>query len=252
MRARVSRAAAVIVLAVAAVTFGCGQDRRGGPGPGGATISGNVSDATTASVAAERRSWLAWLGESVLGFARSAYAQAQDGSLGGITVIVRGEGREVSDLTATTGNFVVIDAPTGDTTVLFRRGGCEASMPLGDVISNSSVILADTSFVCTGSSGTVSPGDVSEQFEGVIRDTPDDPADVDLCVRHGDNDDNRSISVFGADIEDQAGFTSSFADLERHDLVQVTGLRADPENDSPFDTIAVQIVRRNVTDDCEL
>ena len=118
-----------------------GSDRHGSPGPGGATFTGTVSNANTASVARLRSTWLAWLGEHVLGFARPAYAQARDTSLGGITVIVRGGGREVSDLTDSSGGFVVSDAPTGEVSVLFRRGSCEGSLPIGGVVSTSTLTL---------------------------------------------------------------------------------------------------------------
>src|SRR5207248_3047682 len=86
-----------------ALTLGCGTDRHGSPGPGGSTFTGTVSNASTAAVASARSTWLAWLDEEILGFARPAHAQATDTTLGGITVIARGDGREVSDLTDSSG-----------------------------------------------------------------------------------------------------------------------------------------------------
>src|SRR2546425_1521747 len=154
-----------------ALTFGGGGARPGSRGPGGAPFRGTVSTANPAWVARLRSPWLAWLGEHVLGFARPAYAQARDTSLGGITVIVRGGGREVSDLTDSSGGFVVSDAPTGEVTVLFRRGSCEGSLPIGGVVSTSTLTLVGVSFLCSPGSdvAAVSLTELGERFNGVTR-----------------------------------------------------------------------------------
>jgi hypothetical protein len=239
------------VLALA-LTIGCGSDRHGSPGPGGATFTGTVSSANTASVARLRSTWLAWLGEHVLGFARPAYAQARDISLGGITVIVRGGGREVSDLTDSSGGFVVSDAPTGEVSVLFRRGSCEGSLPIGGVVSTSTLTLVGVSFLCSPGSdvATVSLADLGERFNGVTRDNPSDQSQVRLCTRVGNDDVLRTISVEGADIFDTGGSATTFADLEEHDLLQIDGFRSGTGSSFAFDTQRVQVKEHNVTDEC--
>jgi hypothetical protein len=240
-----------VALSAAAIVSGCsdsGEDDS--PGPGGSTVSGNVSAATTASVAAERR-WLAWLGEQFLGFARPAHAQVTDTTVGGITVIVRGQGREVSDLTDSAGGFVLTNAPTGDVIVLFRRGSCEGSLPIGAVISNSTLNLIDVDFLCDGSSvGDVTFADLSERFNGVTRDDPDIESNVRLCTRVGDDDVLRDISAVGADLRNSSGGSIGFGDIEENDLLQIDGFRSDGGSSFTFDTQRIEIVERDVRDEC--
>lgn len=237
------RPAGAILVVLASLAFGCGHDS---PGPGGATVRGNVSNAATAAVARHRSTYLAWLGETLLGFARTAYAQAPDTSLGGITVIVRGGGREVSDLTDASGAFVVGNAPTGDVVVLFRRGSCEAEVPLGGVLSNSTITLAGATFDC----GTATVGAVGESFSGVLREDPDDPADVRLCVRRGDDDVERRVDMEGAAITGDSGNSIRFSALDFHDLVEISGSRSGAGETFTFDTASVHVARHEVRDDC--
>lgn len=253
MGSRRSRSAYAMALLAVAVMIGCGG-KNDSPGPGGSTILGNVGAADTADVGRRRSVWLAWLGEHVLGVARAAYAQTRDSSLGGITVIVRGQGREVSDLTNDSGGFTVADAPTGDVEVIMRRGSCEASLPLGRVISSSFITLFDTDFSCPdgSNSGAISVAGIAERFVGVTREDPDDRADVRLCVREGDNDQLRSVDVRGAVFDDEDGRPIDFGDLDLHDLVEIDGDRSGPGRGFDFATISVRIADHDVRDDCVL
>lgn len=70
-------------------------------------------------------------------------------------------------------------------------------------------------------------------------------------MRHGDTDDERDISTFGADIVDPSGVPTSFAALRNQDLVQVSGMRSDPGDSFSLDTFSVDILRRDVKDDCD-
>jgi len=241
--------AAALVLAASA--FACGKDRHGSPGPGGSTVTGNVANAATASVMPSRSTWLAWLGEQIFGFARPAYAQARDTTLGGITVIVRGGGRELSDLTDSNGNFSIADAPTGEITIIFRRGSCEGSLPVGGVISSSTLTLVDASFICSPGSdvGDVSLTDLDERFLGVMRDDPSDPNSIRLCTRVGNDDVERFVAASN-DIEDSNGNQTSFSSLDRHDRLQIDGFRSDAGDNFTFDTQRIQVQQHDVTDDC--
>lgn len=240
--------AAATAFAATTAFVACGGSS---PGAGGSTIQGQVASANTATLERTRQTWLAWLGEEFLGFARPAYAQARNTSLGGITAIARGQGREVSDLTDSSGNFTMSNAATGDVTMVFRRGSCEGSAPLNAVISNASLTIAHVTFSCPVGSdaGNVGLANISESFAGVMRDDPDNPNDVRLCVRAGNEDANRHISTQGATVRGQEGNPTSFGSLARLDLLQVTGVRDDG---APFllDTQDVQIIKRGVRDDC--
>jgi len=243
---------ALPVLAVA-LALGCGTDRHGSPGPGGSTFTGTVSNASTASAASRRSTWLAWLGEELLGFARTALAQVSDTSLGGITVIARGDGREVSDLTDSSGRFTITDAPTGEVTMVFRRGSCEGSLPIGGVISTSTLTLVSASFVCSSGSdvGTVTVADLGESFVGVTREQPSDRSQVRLCTRVGNDDVTRSVSApVSATIVDSGGGPATFSDIQKHDQLQIDGFRSAPGDSFGFDTQRIQIQQRDVTDQC--
>jgi hypothetical protein len=243
-----SRVGGAAVLLAAVMTFGCGH---GSPGPGGSTITGNISSADTAQLVREQSSWLAWLSDTLLGFARSAYAQTRDSSLGGITVIARGGGREVSDLTDSAGGFVVSNAPTGDIQLVLRRGSCEGSIPFGGLVSNSTLTLSDMHFGCPAGSdaGSLSVTGVSETFVGVVRDA-NHANDVELCVREGDNDVTRHTDMSGAAFEDPSGAQTSFDDVHQHDQVVVSGDRSGAGNSFTFAASNVQVQRHDVRDDC--
>jgi hypothetical protein len=207
-----------------ALTFGCGSDRHGSPGPGGATFTGAVTNASTAS----------------------------DTTLGGITVIARGSGRELSALTDTNGGFQITDTPTGTVTVVFRRGTCEGSIDMGGVISNSTLNLIGVGFTCApgSSAGAVTVADVGERFEGVTRDDPTDQSAVRLCTRVGNDDVLRTTSFVGASFFDIGGSSTTFAAIDQHDLLQIDGFRSGPGTNFTFSSQRVQIMEHDVTDEC--
>ncbi len=240
------RLAGWLAVLVASAGFGCGHDS---PGAGGAVVSGNVSTASAAALR-ERSSWLARIGEEVFGLARTAHAQTASTALGGITVVVRGGGREVSDLTDDSGNFNVVDAPTGDVLVLFRRSSCEAELPLSGVLSNSTIALGNVSFVCVSSAGTATASSIQEQFSAVIRNDPDTQDDVRTCVRRGGNDTDRHIDMDGATFFGDSGNQVDFGDLQIHDELDVAGTRSAPGETFTFTTSTVHVHRHNVKDDC--
>jgi hypothetical protein len=245
--AKTQRTALGAVLVVSALTLGCGGG--GGPPPAGASnVSGNVATADTARLERMRKSWLAWLQEHTLGFVRSAYA---DSSLGGITVIGRSGNKEVSDVTDSSGNFALTKGPTGNSTLIFRRGGCDAQIALADVISQSTLVLADIDYVCTTNPGTADPASISETFLGVLRDNPESPDNpTRICVRVGDNDITRNVVIDGATIQNKAGQPAIFADLAHFDTVEVRGLRSTSGATSNFVVQNVRILDNNSRDKC--
>jgi len=238
---------------IIAMGMGCGGDNSS-PGPGGATITGNILTASTASLQKSRRTWLAWAGENLVGLARTAYAQAADSSVDGITVIARGQGREVSDLTGGSGDFVITDAPTGDVDIVLRRGGCEGTLPLGNVISNSTITLEDVDFTCPSGTGTglVDPAGTFEVLQGVIRNDDDPESAVTLCVRQGNDDRDRDVDFETADLEDEDGRSTSFASFRTLDLVEVSGERIGTGDSFDFHTDLVRLRDRDVRDDCSI
>ena len=253
VRSTVGSVLGVVVLTIA-MGMGCGGDNKS-PGPGGSTITGNVATASTASLEKSRRTWLAWVGENLVGLARTAYAQVIDTSVDGVTVVVRGGGREVSDLTGTSGDFVVTNAPTGDVDVIFRRGGCEATLPLGNVISNSTITLQDADFSCPSGSGTGTidaAGGIFETMQGVIRNDDDPETEVTLCVRQGNDDRDRDVDFSEANLEDEDGRSTSFAAFRTNDLVEVSGERSGSGDGFDFITDLIRLRDRDVRDDCAL
>ena len=252
---RASRAgayAAALPLLVVVLAFGCGHDRNASPGPGGSTFIGNVSNASTSALSLKRNTWLAWLREELIGFARPAYAQTPDNTLGGITVIVRGGGRELSDLTDNSGNFRIDDAPTGEVTVLFRRGSCQGALPIGGVVSSATMTLSGVSFVCTPGSdvGTVTFGSLEEHFLGVTRDNPSDATNVRLCTRVGNDDVLRTVDLSHASVFDTNGNAATFGDIAEHDRLLIDGFRNAPGDTFTYDAHRVDIQEHNVTDEC--
>ena len=136
--------------------------------------------------------------------------------------------------------------------MLFRRGSCEGSLPIGGVVSTSTLTLVGVSFLCSPGSdvAAVSLADLGERFNGVSRDNPSDQTQVRLCTRVGSDDVLRTISMEGADIVDTGGAATTFADLEEHDLLQIDGFRSGPGSSFVFDTQRVQVKEHNVTDEC--
>ena len=240
-----------VVGLIIAMGMGCGGDNSS-PGPGGATLTGNILTASTASLEKSRSTWLAWVGENLIGLARTAYAQVTDSSVDGITVIARGQGREVSDLTGAGGDFIITDAPTGDIDIVLRRGGCEGTLPLGNVISNSSITLEDVDFNCPSGTGTglVDPSGIFETLQGVIRNEDDPESEVTLCVRQGDDDRDRDIDFTSASLEDEGGDSTSFSSFRDNDLVEVSGERSGSGDSFDFNADLVRLRDRDVRDDC--
>jgi len=247
---RAACSALALPLLGAALVLGCGKDRNSSPGPGGSTIMGSVSNATTASLSKPSR-WFAWLREDVLGLARPALA-ATDTTLGGITVIARGGGRELSDLTDSAGGFQIVDAPTGEVTIIFRRGSCEGSLPIGGVISSSTLTLSGVGFVCNPGSnvGNVTFGSLAERFTGVVRDDPPAQNNLRLCTRVGSDDVLRSISALSASVTDSAGNPTTFSAVTQHDQLLINGFRSGADDNFTYNTQSLTIQERNVTDEC--
>ena len=129
------------IAVIALVGFGCGGDGGGGGGPT-STIQGNVADSPGATLQRTERSWLAWLREDVLGFAKNAVAQS------GVVVTARGGGRRVSDETASDGSFDIDGAPSGDVTVTFQDGDCAASQEIPSIGGGCVVVLEDVELNC--------------------------------------------------------------------------------------------------------
>ena len=207
-------------LLVTVLAFGCGKDS---PGPGASTVSGNVSTATT----------------------------GLDVSLRGITVIARGSGGETSDITDSAGGFILSGAPTGEISLTFRRGSCEAALAFGGVISSSTLTISNVSFNCPSGTATVSAGGVSEKFLGVVRGEPSSPdADMKVCTRVGSDDRSRHITPDGASVQDQGGQPTTFSDIQKRDLLEVQGDRSGPGNSFDFHVQNIRIQQRDTQDVC--
>ena len=239
--------AAVLATALGGTVFvgGCGDNDDDGLDPGGSTFRGNVSVATTAAVETER-SLLRRFAELLLPW-RTAHAQIPDTTLGDITVTVVSN-RERTDITDANGQFVLFDAPTGETTVIFRRGGCQASFPISAVVSGSTITLTNVNFQCN----EATPDNIHETFRAVLRDEPSGTGDdLDLCVRVGDDQRLRSAFGGGAVYRGANGETRSFDDLEDDDLLEIDGDRSGFGAPDSFFVEQVRILERNVNDPCD-
>lgn len=199
------------------LTVGCGDDDSG-LDPGGSNIRGNLTSASTNG----------------------------DTSLGSINVIVRGD-RESNGTTDSLGQFLVTNAPTGNISVLLRRGACEAQIPLDAVTSNASLVLQNIAFNCT----TATVGRVLETTEAVLRNDPGSALEtLETCVRVGDDDQRRDVDADGAAIFDGSSPTD-FADLEDNDRIEVAGERAGVGAAGPLLASSVTILDRDVNDPCD-
>lgn len=212
-----------IALALAASSFGCGDDNDGNddaPGPGASRIAGDVSAIDDA------------------------------GGVSGIVVSAQGDGDDPTNITDSTGSFLLSTAPTGDVNVSFNRGNCNASFVLGAVVSSSSITLSDVAVDCIAPA-TATPASISETFQGVIRNNPG--ANVQLCVRVGSDDRNReSIAISGAtQIRDQNNNTIVLGDLEDNDLVELTGSRTATGTVFTYNATSIRIVDRDIEDVCD-
>ena len=235
------RRGAILVTGVllGALGIGCGGGGGGGGG-GGATISGNLTSASTAA-RESRATWLALLGEEILGFARRAYA-AVDNSLGGVTVMVARGGRQAAATTGADGRFDVGDAPSGDVTVSFVRGSCDATVSLPDVADGSTLVLQDTTLNCNNAS----PGKITEAFQGVLLNKPSSPnGNLQVCAFGGGGNHIRAVKTNSAEF-----VGTSFAALQVGDLIEATGDRAGNGANSTLFAASIQKVGTSSTGNC--
>jgi hypothetical protein len=225
---------------IAAVTFGCGGGGGGGGGAGTATVSGNLTSASTAANES-KSTWLARLGEEILGLARRAYA-AVDNTLGGVTVTVSHGGSHATGVTQSNGDFEVGGAPSGDVTVSFARGSCDATLSLPDVADGSTIDLQNTSLTCN----SASPGKIAETFEGVILNKPNSPnGNLNVCAFGGGGNHIRAVKTEGATF-----VGTSFEALQEGDLIEATGERAGNGANSTLFASSVQKVGTSSTGNC--
>ena len=235
------------VVAVAAAV-GCGGGGGGG-GAGSATVSGNVSNASTSSVQSEKRSWLAWASEEVLGLARRVYAAAANTTPGGITVTVTAGGGNASAMTDSAGDFSVGGAPTGDVTVSFARGNCDASIPLSDVTDGSTLDMKGVAIACN--TGNVS--ELDETFRGVLENKPaSDNGNLNVCAFGGGGNHIRAVKTKnGTLFENSAGGAATFADLQDGDLIEVSGVREGIGGNSAVNAATLKIISSGQTGNCQ-
>jgi hypothetical protein len=224
----------------AATTLGCGGGGGGGGG-GTARITGNVADATTSARETAHTTWLARLGEELLGLARRAYA-AVDDTIGGIAVKVKKGSSESDGLTDDQGDFDVPGAPSGDVTVSFGRGNCEASLPIPDVVDGSTIELQDVSVDCDNAQ----PDKFVETFQGVILNKPGSPnGNLNVCAFGGGGNHIRAVKTTDADF-----VGTSFDDLAEGDIIESTGTRAGNGANSTLFATSVQKVGTSSTGNC--
>ena len=233
------RAILVTGVLLGALGIGCGGGGGGGGG-GGATVSGNLTSASTAA-RESKATWLARLGEEILGFARRAYA-AVDNTLGGVTVTVSRGGSQATATTGADGHFDVGGAPSGDVTVSFTRGSCDATLSLPDVADGSTLVLQNTTLTCNDAS----PGKISEAFQGVILNKPNSPnGNLQVCAFGGGGNHIRAVKT------DSAEFVgTSFAALQVGDLIEATGDRAGKGANSTLFAASIQKVGTSSTGNC--
>ena len=244
---RVRSIAVAACAAGALVWAGCG----GGGGSGGdtATVGGNVSSASTALRESAHRSWLAWVGEEVVGLARRAYAAAAvDRSPGQITVTVTAGGRQESTMTGNDGNFTVGGAPAGDVDVVFSRGNCTASVPLDDVEAGSTIDLQDVSLDCD----RAHPGKVAETFQAVLRNQPASlHGNLNVCATTNGNPHVRAIDTSSStQFEDSGGSPIDPSSLKDGDLLDLSGDRAGIGANSTLEATLVKRIGSGDADAC--
>ena len=238
-----SRNVATVAVFVSALAIGCGGGGGGGGGGGTATVTGNVSSAS-AAVSTQRQTWLAWLGEHVLTVARRAYAA----SVGGVGVSVTGPGGSSATDTDSGGDFTVGNAPSGDVTVTFSRGNCQASVPLDDVTDGSTLDLKDVDFAC----GSAQVRELDETFQAVLENKPSSPnGNLNVCAFGGGGNHIRAVKTKnGTQFEDPSGGPATFQDLVEGDLIEVTGVRAGIGANSAVDASTVRIISSGHTGNC--
>lgn len=222
----------------AAVTVGCGGGG-GGVESGTAVIGGNVSS-SSAAVQGEKRTWLAWLADEVLGVVKQAYAAA----VGGLDVSVEGPGRRASAVTDDGGNFSVGGAPTGDVSVVFSRGNCRASVPVSDVSNGSTLDLRDVTVSCN----SARVRQLAETFQGVLLNKPASPnGNLNVCASGGGGNHVRAVKTrSGATFEN-----TSFEDLQEGDLLEVSGEREGIGAFSALEASLVRVIGSGDTGNCQ-
>ncbi|MGH7821873.1 MAG: hypothetical protein ACREQ9_19085 [Candidatus Binatia bacterium] len=222
----------------------CGGD--GGGGSGSSTIDGNVSQAPSAAVDPTPRSWLAWIGEEVVGLAKRAIAQGR--GLEGIRVTARRGGAEASDVTDGNGAFDLGGAPTGDVTVSFEQGNCSADGSLPDVAASSTITLAD---VDISDCDDARPGSVAESFVAVVQNKPASPnGNLNVCVNSGGEIRTRVVKLQNAAFEDGGSGKDSFQELAEGDRIEAIGEREGLGAPSALDADVVRILATDEPGDC--
>ena len=194
--------AALLAVIVTAGFLACGGGGGSAEAPsGGTTIEGNVSRAMT-----------------------NAHAAAgADTSLGQITVSVSDGSAEVSGATDGSGAFDVVGVPAGDVVVAFRRGDCNGSVPLSDVITNSMILLGDVTMDCD----QITPARVDEVFEGLLQNSPTSQSgDLHVIAQAGTSNRTRLVETdSGTSFQDENGNPASFHDFDQNSLIEASGRR---------------------------
>jgi hypothetical protein len=172
-----------------------------------------------------------------------------DTSLAGITVTSQSD-QTVTTTTNASGAFSLPESGTGDVIVSFSRGvGCESSFVLGNVISNSSLTLANVTVTC----GAATVGTISEVLTGVIHeDPPGVLTPIDTCVRVGDDNQFRDIDASSATVLDVDGSATTFEQFADENLIEATGTRPAPGAAGVLDASEIRILEGDVNDPCEV
>lgn len=209
---------ALAVALGATLGVGCSSDDND-LDPGGSTVSGNVSSATTPG----------------------------DTTLGNIVVEVRGDGQS-STTTDSAGNFTVLDAPTGEIELVLRRGACEAVFPIDSVSSRGNLDFVDIVFDCGGLDFLL----VLESFEAILREDADSRIEpVRACVRVGDDDRTREIDAETATIIDDDDDIGSIGNLDENDRVGIEGDRNGSGRAATFIASEVRVLETDARDPCD-
>jgi hypothetical protein len=117
-------------------------------------------------------------------------------------------------------------------------------------VSRGTITLTDVSFVCTDGDGNASPGEISEIFQGVGRDDPEN-GEMRVCTRVGSDERSRTVPTTGALVQDPDGATTTEAALRENDLLEIEGSRSGAGNTFSFDTNRIRILDRDVRDVCD-
>ena len=231
---------------VVAAFLGCGGG--GGGGGGSATVSGNVSSASTAAGKTSKATWLARVGEELLGLARQTYAAMSDTSLIGILVTVAHGTSQATATTDSMGDFSFPNAPTGSITVSFSRGTCNAFLGLSDVIDGSTLQLQNVTIACN----TANPAGVGETFQGVLENIPaSQNGNLNVCAFGGGKNHVRAVKTdTNTTFENSTGGAAAFSDFAEGDLIEVTGQRHGVGSLSAINAMTLKRIASGNTDQC--